>query len=182
MSALPYLAPIISAQVDGSTLTSAAAASCIPASAKAPLRAHFFNAPGKTLLIKARGRISCVVTTPGTARFDVRLGGTVVFDGLAVPLNIVAKTNTGWELEIMLTCRSIGTAGTLMGWGRWCSQAGIGAPGDAVGGAGAFQLPYNTAPAVGNTFDTTVDNVLDLFFTQTVGTGSQTLHQYEVYG
>jgi hypothetical protein len=25
--------------------------------------------------LTAQGRISCVVTTPGTARFDIRLGG-----------------------------------------------------------------------------------------------------------
>jgi hypothetical protein len=39
-------------------------------------------------------------------------------------------------------------------------------------------LPWNAAPAVGGNFDATVSNLLDLFFTQTVATGSITLHQF----
>lgn len=179
---MKWIAPLVTAAADGPTLTSAAAASCLPTGAKCLLDGGFFDAPGKQLQIKASGRISCVVTTPGTARFDVRLGGTVVFDGLAVPLNIVAKTNVGWYLEVLLTCRAIGSSGNLIGQGKWTSQASIGAPGDATAAPGSFLLPYNSAPAVGGNFDTTAAQTLDLFFTQTVGTGSLTLHQYEVTG
>jgi len=120
------------------------------------------------------------VTTPGTARFDVGLGGVVAFDSLAIPLNIVAKTNVGWWLEILLTCRTIGqsTSATLMGQGFWTSEASIGAPAAAAGAPGSFILPYAVAPAVGTGFDSTSALALDLFFTQTVATGSMTLHQY----
>lgn len=173
--------PLAVARGDGATITSTSAASCIPAAAKCTLTpGDSFWFPGKQLQITASGRISCAVTTPGTARFDVRFGATVVFDGLALPLNIVAKTSVGWWLEILLTCRTIGnsTNATLFGQGKWTSEAVVGAPLPSVGGNGVIMLPYNAAPAVGTGFDSTVTQTVDMFFTQTVGTGSLTLHQY----
>lgn len=174
--------PLARAVVDGPTLTAAAAASCIPPAAVITLPNNFFDVPGKMLRITASGRISCAVTTPGTARFDVRLGASaiVAFDSLAIPLNTVAKTTVGWWLEILLTARTVGsgTTANLMGQGSWLSEASIGAPAAATAAPGAFMLPYNTAPAVGNGFDSTSALKLDLFFTQTVATGSMTLHQY----
>lgn len=174
--------PVAMAQVDGPTLTAAAAATCLPTAAKVTLPNGFFDRPGKQLRITASGRISCVVTTPGTARYDIRLGASaiVAFDSQAIPLNIVAKTNVGWWLEILLTCRTVGstTTATLMGQGFWTSEASVGAATAATSAPGSFMLPYNAAPAVGNGFDSTSALALDMFFTQTVATGSMTLHQY----
>src|SRR4051812_35046999 len=117
---LGYRKTLISAQVDGTALTAAAAASCIPAAAKYTIQANTFDTIGKQLLIKATGRISSVITTPGTARFDVRLGGTVVFDGLAILLDsVAAHTNVGWVLEILLTLRAVGGSANFMGQGTW---------------------------------------------------------------
>ena len=170
---------LIAAQVDGPTLTAAAAASCLPPAARYVLPSNFFSI-GKALRIIAKGRISCAVTTPGTARFDLRFGAgaTVVADSLAMNLNIVVKTNVNWILEMLLTCRAIGAAGNLMWQGKWLSEAVIGSPLPTVGGCGMLTLPVNAAPAVGANFDTTAAQVVDLFFTQTVATGSLTLHQY----
>jgi hypothetical protein len=182
MPSMKWCAPLVTAASDGNTLVAAAAASCIPTGAKYVLEGGFFDAPGKQLKIEASGRISNAVTTPGTARFDVRLGGTVVFDGLAVPLNIIAKTNVGWWLEIILTCRTIGATATLIGQGTWTSESAIGSALATVTAPGSLLLPYNTAPAVGNTFDSTAALALDMFFTQTVATGSLTLHQYTAIG
>lgn len=165
------------AQADGPTLTAAAAATMLPGPAKIILPANFFSEVGKALKIQASGRISNAVTTPGTARYDVRLGGTVVFDSNAMPLNTTAKTNVGWFLELLLTCRAIGAAGNLMGQGVWQSESYIGSPAASAGGNGSIMLPYNAAPAVGANFDTTVAQTFDMFFTQTVATGSMTLHQ-----
>jgi hypothetical protein len=39
-------------------------------------------------------------------------------------------------------------------------------------------VPYNTAPVVGAGFDSTIANALDFRFTQTVATGSMTVHQF----
>jgi hypothetical protein len=178
MSLQGWQETLITAQGDGSVLTAAAAASCLPPAAKFTLPANFFSAVGKAVRITAAGRISCAVTTPGTARYDVRFGGTVVFDSLAMNLNIVAKTNVHWMLELLLTCRAIGTSANLMGQGTWRSEAVIASPLPTAGGSGEFMIPYNTAPVVGTNFDSTASQVVDLFFTQTVATGSMTLHQY----
>ncbi len=177
---LGYTETLITAQSDGSTLTAAAAASCLPLSALYTLPANFFRAVGQQLQVKASGRISCAVTTPGTARFDVRFGGTVVADSLAMNLNIVAKTSVNWLLDLLLTCRAIGTAANLMWQGTWISEAVIGSALPTVGTSGTFTLPYNAAPAVGANFTSTAAQQVDLFFTQTVATGSLTLHSYSL--
>lgn len=176
---LGYRKHIYSTQIAGPALTAAAAATCLPAT-KPTLPANFFENLGQVVWIKAHGAISCAVTTPGTGRFDVRLGGTVIFDTLAMNLNIVAKTNVPFELEIMLTLRAVGSAGNLMGVGRFSSEAVIASPLPSVGGSGVFILPQSAAPAVGGNFDTQVAQQLDCFFTQTVATGSMTLHQFVV--
>lgn len=169
---------LISAQGDGSAITAAAATSALPAQAKKTIQANFFENVGQQLIIRATGRISCVITTPGTARFDVRLGGTVIFDGLAVPLNTTAQTNVPFELEIILTLRAAGSSANFMGFGKFISRAVVGSAAAGSGGVGAELLPYNSAPAVGGNFDATAAQQLDLFFTQTVTTGSMTLHQF----
>jgi hypothetical protein len=182
MSLQGWQETLVSAQVDGSALTSAAAASALPAAAKYTLPTNFF-AIGKQLLVKASGRISSVITTPGTARFDVRFGSTVVFDGLAVLLDTAAAaTSVGWYLEILLTCRAIGsgTSTTLMGQGVWSAYNILGTPATPPKGGLTAILPWNSAPAVGTGFDCTATQQVDLFFTQTVGTGSMTLHQYSL--
>jgi hypothetical protein len=176
---LGYRKTLISAQVDGTALTAAAAASCIPAAAKYTIPANTFDTIGKQLLIKATGRISSVITTPGTARFDVRLGGTVVFDGLAILLDsVAAHTNVGWVLEILLTLRAVGGSANFMGQGTWTCEDILGVPATAPKGVLTAILPWNSAPAVGSNVDTTTALQLDLQFTQTVATGSLTLHQY----
>lgn len=171
---------IASAYTDGPTLTAAAAASALPTYVPTTIPAGYFQI-GRVLRLTASGRISCVVTTPGTARFDVRLGAITVFDTLAIPLNIVAKTNVSWYLEVLLTCRSVGTgtSATLFGSGYFLSEANINTAVPSTGpGPGGQLVPYNTAPVVGTGFDSTVANAFDFRFTQTVATGSMTLHQF----
>jgi hypothetical protein len=170
-------------QVDGPALTAAAAASCIPTPSRIILPNNFFSV-GDQLHLALMGRISCVVTTPGTARFDVRMGpsGTiVVFDTGALNLNIVAKTNVPFWLDVWLTCRAVssGTGSNFMGLAEFRSEAIIGAPVNSVGGNGSLLCPVG-APVVGTGFDNTAANAVDMFFTQTVATGSLTVHQYMV--
>ncbi len=183
MSLQSWQETLITAQSDGPTLTAAAAATCIPAHAKITLPTNFWYV-GRMMRIYAMGRISCVVTTPGTARFDIRTGptGTIIcFDTGALNLNVVAKTTVPWWLDICLTCRAIGsgTATNLMGLANFQSEAVVGAPLPSVGGNGSLLGPVGT-PVVGTGFDNTAANVLDMFFTQTVATGSMTLHMYKV--
>lgn len=180
MSGVTWQETLITAKSDGPTLTAAAAATCLPTHALFTMPANFLQ-PGKMLRVMAAGRISCVVTTPGTARFDVRFGGTVVFDSGALNLNVVAKTTVPWWLDIVMTCRAegSGTAANLMGAGMFQSEAVVGSPLPTVGGNGSLLCPVG-APAVGGGFNSTVTQLVDLFFTQTVATGSMTLHQYKL--
>lgn len=171
---------IITSQVDGSAVTAAAATSLLPAAAKFVIPANYWQI-GRKLKVTAWGRISSVITTPGTARFDLRMGSTVVFDGLAVLLDsVAAHTNVGWRLNIDLTCRAIGTSANFFGQGTWTCEDILGVPATAPKGVLTAILPWNSAPAVGANFDSTATQVLDLFFTQTVATGSCLCHQFEL--
>lgn len=173
---------LVSIRADGTAVTAASATSLLTSSAaggKFTLPANFFKNVGEKLKIRAYGRISSLITTPGTARFDVRFGGTVVFDGLAVLLDsVAAHTNVGWWLEIDLWLQAIGSSATFFGCGRWTSEDILGVPATAPKGVLSAMLPWNTAPTVGTAFDATASQQVDLFFTQTAATGSCTLHAY----
>lgn len=174
--------PLVDSIVDGPTLTAAAAASCIPPDSVITLPNNYFRI-GKKLLVKASGRISSVITTPGTARFDIRVGAVIAFDSQAILLDSVAgHTTVGWMLEVLLTCRAVGngTATNLMGQGTWISEDILGVPATAPKGVLTAMLPWNTTPAVGTGFNNVAANTLDMFFTQTAATGSMTVHQYGV--
>lgn len=187
MAIQTYPQTLVSGVVDGPTLTAAAAASFIPTPSRIILPNNYFYI-GKTIHLTLTGRISCAVTTPGTARLDFRTGpsGTIVaFDTGPMNLNVNAKTNVPWWFELVLTCRSVGTGTgtTLMGVGKFTSEATIGSPIPTVGGVGALlssAASVSGPPAVGTGFDSTAANAIDMFFTQTVATGSFTLHQYIV--
>jgi hypothetical protein len=171
---------ICSSYTDGPTLTAAAAASMVPTYIPTTLPAGYFQI-NRVWRLTATGRISNVVTTPGTARFDLRLGGIVAFDTLAMPLNIVAKTNVPWRLDVLLTCRAVGsgTSANLISQGYWMSEASINTALAATGPApGGQMVPYNTAPVVGAGFNSASALTLDSFFTQTVATGSMICHQF----
>ncbi len=174
---------IIMSATDGPTLTGAARASCIPTAERIVLPNMFFQIR-RAIKILMNGRISCAVTTPGTARYDICMGSagtTIVYDTGAIPLNIVAKTAVPWFIEVLLACRAVGngTTTTFFPRGQWTSEALIGSPAAAAGGNGSLLLPI-TAPAVGAGMDNTAASALDVFFTQTVATGSMTVHNYQV--
>lgn len=175
---LGYWKSLISAQAGGTPVTAAARTTLLPTQAQPTIPAGaLLDAAGKQILLEAWGQISCAVTTPGTARFDLSFGGTVIFDTLAMNLNIVAKTNVHWCLRALLTQRVVGSVALFLGQGRWESEALIGAPLPTVGGSGFVLVPYNTAPANGATFDSRAAQLVDFAFTQTVATGSCSLTQ-----
>ena len=180
MSLNTWQETLISAKADGPTLTAAATASAIPTDCVITLPNNFWYI-GRMLKITAQGRISCVVTTPGTARFDIRIAAVTAFDTGALNLNTTAKTNVPFWLEILLTCRAIGsgTSANLMGMATFQSEAVVGSPANTAGGNGCLLAPVG-APAVGTGFDSTLANTLDMRFTQTVATGSMTVHMYKV--
>ena len=183
-----WTAPLVTQQGDGPALnTSIVATSILLGAAKVPLPpGPNFWWIGKRIGIKAKGRLSCIVTTPGTLTLDFRLGPTsniIVWNGGAFNLNVVAKVSVPWELDLEVTCRSIGNGvlATLYGIGRFTSEAVVGSPLPTVGGAGALLLPV-TNPAAGTGFDSTVQTIGDLFATfsiSNVGNAIQTT-EYEM--
>lgn len=175
---------IIMGATDGPTLIAAARASCIPTAERKALPNGFFFI-GRAIKFLLNGRISSVITTPGTARYDICMGAagtTIVYDTGAFNLNATAaRTTVPWFLECLLVCRSVGagTLTTFMPRGRWTSEDLVGSAVPASGGNGSLLLP-TTAPAVGAGMDNTAASILDVFFTQTVATGSMTVHNYQV--
>lgn len=179
-----YWETLASISGDGTALTAAARASALQgAGGKQGLFTLGANKlrVGDVLDIWASGRISSVVTTPGTARFDlsVGVGGTACMDTLAMPLNIVAQVNVPWSLHMVGTVRAVGNAGNIFWQGLWASTASLNTAAVATGPwTGVITVPYNTPPVVGSNVDFTIANILDFNFTQTAATGSMTLHEY----
>lgn len=177
MSLQTWVETLITAQIDGTALnTSTTATSIIPAAAKYTLPANFFQI-GRALRVTARGRISNIVTTPGTITLDVRFGSIVVFNGGAVSMNTTAKTNVSWEFEAILTCRAIGasTSANLMGIGSLTSESVVGA---ASGTTITACLPAS-APAVGNGFDSTAAQTVDFFGTFSINNANNSIQVHE---
>ena len=156
-------------------------ASIIPPSAKLLIPANYMFV-GRQIKIVAQGQISNVVTTPGTLLFQVLYGATAVFNsGVAsIPLNIVAKTNVTWWLEILMECRTIGagTSATMLSYAQFTSESVFNA---GAGTANSAFIPPS-APAAGSGFDSTASQLMDLqakFSVATAGT-AMTLFTYKV--
>jgi hypothetical protein len=178
-----YFSPLAIGLADGPAITAAAATSCLPVTGKFTFPPNSLSA-GSIIRVTAQGRISNAVTTPGTARLDVRLNNLVILDTGALTLNQVAKTNLPWWFDCIIACRVPGVIGTssFFGFGRFQSEAIVGSPLASVGGSGsllsAMAAGPETAPAPTLLVDTTVANPFDMFFTQTVTTGSFTVHNF----
>jgi len=177
-----FVQSLITATGDGSALSnSTSATSILPAQAKLTVPANYLDYVGRKLRISAQGRISNIVTTPGTLTLQVKLGSTAVFSGGAMQLSTTAHTNVPWWWDVELTVRAIGGSANLMGQGKFMSQAANISGADSTTGHSLLMTP-NSAPTVGSNFDSTAALVLDLFATFSVAdaANSITLHQYEV--
>lgn len=161
--------------VSGTAVTAASATEMIPAVGRWPWSPSPPIKIGDIIAFKAFGKISCVVTTPGTARFDIRIGSTVIADSGALNLNTTAKTNVPWWLDFegFVSAVGSGTSATLTGLFRFTSEAVVGSAANTAGTNGTLLAPVGGAVA-GSGFDSTVTNTLTAFFTQTVATGSMT--------
>jgi hypothetical protein len=142
---------------------------------------------GRALLLRAAGEVSNVVTSQPTFTFEFRLGPTsniVAWSSGAILTSTTAHTTVPWWLEVLLTCQIVGagTAAQLMGQGRVDSRAFIdaGATADITTLGHPSLLVPETTPALGTGFDSTVDNVADLFAACSVSNAANAirLHQY----
>lgn len=164
---------------DGTAInTTTTASSILHSVSKITLPAGAIDKVGKLIRVWATGRIS-TTTGPPSITLDVRLGGTVVFNGGAL-VTVASVTNKTWELVALMTARSIGAvaAATLFGTGKFTSPAVVGSTG---GNANTAMLPDN-APAVGTGFDSTIALGVDLFATWSAASASNSIqcHQFEL--
>lgn len=161
-----YPLVLASASSDGAALTaSTTATSIMPASALATIPAGALQI-GSLINIKLRGRMSNIVTTPGTLTLDIRIGGVVVSSFGAMALNTAANTNASFDFEALAVIRSIGagTAATAICTAEFTCRTLVGSPLVAAGGPGGIVLP-DTAPAVGTGFNSTTALTVDVFGT-----------------
>jgi hypothetical protein len=179
MSLQTWQETLITSQVDSTALAnSTTATSILPPAAVFTLPPNYMVI-GKQLRIIASGRISNIITSPGTLTIAVRFGGSiVVFSGGAMSLNTTAKTNVGWWFDAMLTCRSIGsgTTATILGQAQFTSESVVSS---AAGLANTLMLPAS-APTVGSGFDSTTTQTVDLYGTWSVANAGNSVltHQY----
>lgn len=172
---------LIASEVDSTAVTGTAVGSLLPPAALFTLPANFFDI-GKTLRIRATGRVSNIITTPGTLTLAVKLGAVIAFSGGAMQLNAVAKTNVTWTLDALLTCRTIGatTVATVLGTGAWLSESVVGSAVPGTGGSGTLLMPASV-PAVGTGFDSTAALAVDLTAIFSLTGNSIQSHQYQLF-
>ena len=163
----------------GPTVTAITVTSVLPTPAVYLLPANFMT-PGKKLRITADGVMNTTVTTPGTLAWTVNIGAVSVFVSQAMALNIVAKAAVHWNMQLILECISMGsgTAATMKGYGYFCSEAVVGSPLPAAGGAGELLMPLG-APAAGTGFNSVASGLIDLLATNTVN-NSMICHGYSL--
>jgi hypothetical protein len=179
-----YQGVLISQQGDGAALnTSTTETSILLGQAKYTLPANFLTYAGQVLRIRAMGRVSNIVTTPGTLTLRMKFGSIIVATTGALALNVAAKTNVTWILDWDLTVRTVGsgTTAAFMHSGAWQSESVIGSPAAGAGGAAAHIFPAS-APAVGTGFDSTVANVIDLTAQWSVSNAANSIqtHSYKL--
>ena len=178
MPAYPLV--LASASADGAALTnSVAAASILHGSGIGAIPANALQV-GSQIRISIRGRISTVVTTPGTLTFDIRMGGVIISAFGAIALNTVAQANALFDLLVFAVVRSVGSGAgaTALCTGAFVSRAVIGSPAAGAGGAGEAMLP-ETAPAVGTGFDSSAAQALNLFATWSVASASNSIQVHQ---
>lgn len=161
---------IVSDKIAGLNLTgSLTATSLLNPIDKYPMPQGFWYV-GRKLRVTVTGQLGNIVTTPGTLTLDLRMGPTsniIVWNGGAMQLSTTAHTTLPFWLEVLLTCRAVGsgTGSNLIGQGRMTGQAlMLTAVADSATTPSTLLLP-NTTPTVGTGFDYGVAMILDLFGT-----------------
>jgi hypothetical protein len=179
MASYGFRQRILELREDGAALTnSTTATSLLPSSGSEAFVGAGQLRPGAVLCFDFSGRISTVVTTPGTLTLALRLGSIDVFSSGAMTLNTTAQTNVHWHLRGELVCRATGTGTSTTLFPKLCcfkSHAVIGSPAPSAGGAGEHMLPYNAAPAVGSGFDFSASQLIGLFGTWSVASASNSI-------
>lgn len=165
-------------QADSTALAnSTTETSILSADGKGTIPADFFEMIGIRLHFRAQGRISNIVTTPGTLTFKLKFGSNIIASSGALNLNTVAKTNVSWWMDWDLTLRAIGASANFMHVGMWTSESVVGSPANTAGGSGTLILPVS-APAVGANFDAKTSQAFDLTATWSVANAGNSIQTH----
>lgn len=179
MSSRGFRERILEVYEDGTALAnSITETTLLPASAQGVNIGAGDLAIGKVLAFDFSGRISTVVTTPGTLSLALRLGTTDIFASGALPLNTTAQTNIPWRLRGELVCRAVGLTTVTTFFPKapeFISRALIGSPAAGTGPAGIELLPYNTAPAVGSGVDFSASQLVNFLATWSIANASNSI-------
>lgn len=179
MSSKGFRERILEVYEDGSALAnSTTQTSLLPASAKEATLGAGLLRIGRIIAFEFSGRISTVVTTPGTLDFALRLGSVDVFASGNIPLNTTAQTNIPWHLRGEIVCRALGVSTTTTFMAKGCtflSRAVVGSAAAGSGGGGFELLPYNAAPAVGSGMDFSVSQLVDFLAHWSVANASNSI-------
>lgn len=167
--------PSIGADITAVTLAATAKA-LYPASNFPVLGGQYFARIGKKIKIRLFGRMT-TGATPGNGSFNVYYGtgadanGVALMTGTAVALT-ANQTNLSWMCEVYVSCRSIGSAGTL-----FCDGWAIFNEGVLV----AHQLLPASAPAVSGACDLTAALIISVQFLRSGSTAeTMQVHDLEV--
>lgn len=120
--------PFMAADQGAVTLAATAKALYTP-SAFPVLGGQYFSRVGKKLHIRLFGKIT-TAATPGNGSFDIYYGtgadanGVLLASSAALALT-ASQTNLSWMVELWVSCRSIGSAGTLFVDGLARFNAGV---------------------------------------------------------
>lgn len=160
---------------NGPVVTLAATAKAIYTTSQFPtLGGNYFGYAGKKVRIRAFGQVTTGLT-PGNGSFNVYYGsgadatGVVLMTGTPVAL-LPSQTNLTWVLELVVTCRSVGSAGTLFCTGRALFNPSV--------VASAMLLPASN-PAVSGACDLTAANIISVQFLRS-GSTAETMQVVEM--
>ena len=173
------------AQAQGPNLTASLTRTTImPTAAKQTVPTQFFDRPGKMLRFQVHGRLSNIVTTPGTLTLDLTFAAVQVWNSGAIQLSAIAHTTLPFKLEVTMTCRAIGagTAANVMSAGMMTSQCIIPAVGVVDAGSHNSLMVPNATPVVSTGFDSTILNAIDLFGTFSLANANAiAIEQFLIY-
>lgn len=153
--------PFVTVSPGAVTLTATAKALYTPSQFPV-LGGQYFSRVGKKLRIRLFGQITTALT-PGNGSFNVYYGngtdanGVLLMTGTPVALS-PSQTNLSWSLEIIVTCRSIGSAGTLFCTGKAHFNNAV-----IASTLQPILLPAS-APAVSGAVDLTAANIISVQF------------------
>lgn len=171
MSFQTWQETVFASVADATAVTGTAEAVLVP---NQTLPANYMY-PGRVLYARLAGKISNVITSPGTITLRARWGGvagTVLAVSDAIAQNIIAQTDDSWEAEFWITCRAAGAAGSFLTSGKAFFGNAVAALTGQV-----FLIPSASNAAVGS-LDTTAATALSFSAKFSASGNSITALQY----